>query len=153
MGREVEAPIIDLEREVLEVELPEGTSSEGFSNRELGSDPVVDAFGRHAAVLYALRILAKAQTRFSQGDLDRNGTHDYAGSLDLLRRHGLIDEELASGQKGGYRFKLTSRSQGNGFEVRATPVEGTGGALHFKVAEDGVIHSARSPEGPWKAVD
>ena len=65
---------------------------------------------------------------------------------------GLIDKNLASGNKLGYRFSYHPFNSGNGnvldgFTVTADPTSGNPAALpHYFVNQDGIIHmEAHSP--------
>src|SRR5262245_56230976 len=58
--------------------------------------------GNETAAIGGLMTVATAQVLFKEGDKDRNGELDYAGSLRQLGDAQLIDPILASGTKQGY---------------------------------------------------
>jgi prepilin-type N-terminal cleavage/methylation domain-containing protein len=105
---------------------------------------VREAANRAAAVNDVLIIL-QAQGDFKNGDLDRNGVHDYAGSLELLKNAGLLEGPLATGETDGYRFDLQASPDGSAFQLIADPAapNRTGDRLFF-VDETGVIRSSTS---------
>lgn len=102
----------------------------------------------------ALRTLTTAQALCREGDKDRNGTFDYAVSLENLGRVGLIDKVLATGTKHGYRFMILEASAKT-WSATTTPLEaGKSGDRSFFVDETGVIRFRRSPNGePATALD
>jgi type II secretory pathway pseudopilin PulG len=63
------------------------------------------------------------------------------GTLPELQRAGLIDTELGSGTRSGYRFSVTV--SGNDFDAHAVPESyGSSGNRSFLVSSDGAIHAA-----------
>jgi hypothetical protein len=58
------------------------------------------------ASLYTLKKISDAQTLYREGDADKNGTLEYAPSIEALAKHGLIPPELADGEDQGYTFWL-----------------------------------------------
>lgn len=69
--------------------------------------------------------------------------HHRYGTLQELYNAGLIDAELGSGTKAGYRFKLVPLE--TSFKVTATPIQyGTTGDWSFYLDESGVIRGQTS---------
>lgn len=68
--------------------------------------------GNESAAIGALKTIANAQTLYREGDMDGNGTLEYAPALSCLintgkrRDEDLIDEVLAAGAKSGYLFRI-----------------------------------------------
>ena len=62
------------------------------------------------AAIGALKTIGAAQALFREADKDNDGELDYAANIAELgmagKRHGLIDEVLASGLKQGYHFEV-----------------------------------------------
>lgn len=85
-----------------------------------------------AAAAHAVRDLKAIQTAqliFQIGDKDGDGRLQYASSLEALRlantegEPDLIDAELATGTKNGYRFTFT-KAGSDVFTVNADPIKG-----------------------------
>lgn len=113
--------------------------------------------GNESAAIGALRSLATAQAMFREQDCNRNGTLDYSGSLTELQQcfpeSGLIDDELASGEKAGYFFGLTF-APNNPFKWggEAKPaVPGVTGVREFFVDETEVVYHRCPPPKIWDA--
>ena len=68
----------------------------------------------------------------------------YPDSLMELKTAGLLEEELAGGQKSGYRFsyRTVTLSDGSpGYEATAEPIQpGSTGRRYFYLNQDGAIH-------------
>ncbi len=96
-----------------------------------------------ASAVNDLLIILQAQVDFKNADVDRNGVHDYAGSLEILKNAGLIEGALATGEADGYHFDLKPTPDGLGFEIAAEPVSlnRTGDRVFF-IDETGVIRSS-----------
>jgi hypothetical protein len=56
-----------------------------------------------ASAIGALKAIASAESRFREGDAEQDGNLDY-GMLSELAATGLIDAEVGTGTKAGYRF-------------------------------------------------
>lgn len=68
--------------------------------------------------------------------------HKY-GTLEELYKAGLIDAELGSGTKAGYRFELVASK--TSFKLTATPIQyGSTGDWSFYLDESGVIRGQTS---------
>jgi hypothetical protein len=91
-----------------------------------------------SAAISTLRTISSAQTAYQA--VSGNGSY---GTLKQLADAQLVDAQLGSGEKNGYRFqvKLTSPSS---YEVVATPAQyGITGRNSFYISShDVVIHSA-----------
>lgn len=92
-----------------------------------------------ASAITSLRNLNSAEATYQA----TAGAGNY-GSLDELYRAGLIDAQLASKNKNGYRFEITATPHSSlepaKFEVAATPLTyGTTGTRSFFIDETGVI--------------
>jgi len=107
-----------------------------------------------AASIGALRTLTTAQALYREGDKDKNGTLDYAASLEDLRRVGLIDGILGGGMKQGYRFEIVEGTEER-WSATAVPLQpGKSGERSFFVDESGIIRSRAAPDGaPATALD
>jgi prepilin-type N-terminal cleavage/methylation domain-containing protein len=91
-------------------------------------------------VIGACRQIFAAQQIFKDRDKDGNNRFDYALSLDALGAAGLIDPELAEGEKYGYRFEFVSPTTRFRFSMRATCLAlGRAGDNGYWVDETGVI--------------
>lgn len=81
------------------------------------------------ASLYSLKKIAEAQVLYRERDADKNGTLEYAPSLEALEAHGLIPPELADGEDRGYTFWV-ERPDGEAGEFiwygGADPIPGQG---------------------------
>ena len=101
-----------------------------------------------AAAIGALRTLTTAQALFREGDKDKNGTLDYATTMNALKTTNLIDGVLGSGTKQGYLFVCSTPAGGNSqyqWQCTADPVTvGKSGDRRFYVDESGVIRFATS---------
>jgi hypothetical protein len=81
-----------------------------------------------ASALGELKAIQTAQVLYRVGDKDGDGLLQYASSLEALRlantegEPDLIDGELASGTKEGYRFTITNAGS-EVFTVNADPCE------------------------------
>lgn len=65
------------------------------------------------------------------------------GEMNQLRSAGLIDENLASGNKSGYKFELAFDDKKRDCYVYATPQTSSTGTRSFLVGSDGLIHAAK----------
>lgn len=115
-----------------------------------------DLASGEAAAVAALRKISSAliayQTAFGNlpQDLDQLGAPSDSGGFSSDKA-GLIDDELATGQSGGYRFRYTiapanepgdesDRDKAAGFSLAATPAEyGKGGKRSFYLDSGGVL--------------
>jgi type IV pilus assembly protein PilA len=98
--------------------------------------------GNEAAAIGALKTLATAQARFREGDLDADGTLDYA-TLAELSDATLIDAVLASGAKQGYLFQVqpSPRTPGLLWMAVASPATpGASGDRYFFTNQTGIIY-------------
>jgi hypothetical protein len=100
------------------------------------------------AAMKLLRALLVAETTF-QG---KGGTGEY-GDLKELRAAGLIDDELAKGVKGGYRFTVTikksSLTTSPLIDLVARPSEyGKSGRRSFYLTESGVLLTSAVKDVP-----
>jgi hypothetical protein len=90
------------------------------------------------SALNSLRLLRVAQESY-RVKLE----HDRYGTLEELYHAGLIDAELGSGTKAGYRFELASLE--TSFKVTAVPIQyGRTGDWSFYLDESGVIRGQTS---------
>ena len=91
------------------------------------------------SAIYALRKISTAETVYQS-------TRDTYGTLDQLAADGLIDPELASGARHGYRFKITVStpdSRAMAFDAVGVPVAyPSSGRRSFLIDETGVIRVA-----------
>lgn len=97
------------------------------------------------SAMSSMRKIANAEATFQ-------ATHETYGTLEQLAEAGLIDAELASGQRHGYKFKVTVVPAGvsypMGFEGVGVPAEyGSSGRRSFLVDETGVIRVADNRGG------
>ena len=85
-----------------------------------------------------VRTIQTAQTRY----FAQSGR--WAGSLKELESAGLIDAELSSGHKTGYRYQLTQTE--DGYTIGATPnAFNESGSRSFYSDQTMVIHEHRGP--------
>jgi prepilin-type N-terminal cleavage/methylation domain-containing protein len=102
------------------------------------------------------RTLHSAQVTFAAtiGNGNYAGGTAFTGGLTDLNTQGLIDSQLASGQKSGYDYVTfgTDRNPGTSeatFTVASKPAVATGvsqtGTRRFCVATDGVVRSDNDP--------
>lgn len=82
--------------------------------------------------------------KISNAEATFQATHDTYGTLEQLAEAGLIDGDLASGQRHGYKFKITIIPAGlsypMGFEGVGVPLKyGSSGRRSFLIDETGVI--------------
>jgi type IV pilus assembly protein PilA len=90
--------------------------------------------------------------RISSAEETFQATHGTYGTMEQLAEPQLIDADLASGQRHGYKFKITVIPAGvsypMGFEAVAVPVEyGSTGRRSFLIDETGVIRAANMRGG------
>lgn len=100
------------------------------------------------AAMRSLRALLSAETTF-QG---KGGTGEY-GDLKELRAAGLIDDELAKGVKGDYRFIITikksSLTTAPLVDLVARPIEyGKSARRSFYLTESGVLLTSEVKDAP-----
>jgi hypothetical protein len=124
------------------------TISEVLSHAEGRTSQIPVPEGRlesnEAAAIGALRTLTTAQSLFREGDEDKNGVLDYASSLKILGKVGVIDRVLASGKKQGYVFKILEASQFTWSATAEPATPGASGKRSFFVDESGVIRFSTS---------
>ena len=70
------------------------------------------ASANEASAISSLRTLVSSQAMFYQGDIEGDGSYDYATNLVELTTDGLIDNVLGNGTRSGYVFGLSSGSEG-----------------------------------------
>jgi hypothetical protein len=94
--------------------------------------------GNESDAIAEVRAIQAAQTRnFAQFGR-------WAGSLTELESARMIDAELSSGIKAGYRYRLTQTE--NGYAIGATPnVFNSTGSRSFYSDQTIVIHEHRGP--------
>jgi type IV pilus assembly protein PilA len=90
--------------------------------------------------------------RISSAEETFQATHGTYGTMEELAEPQLIDADLASGQRRGYKFKITVIPAGvsypMGFEAVAVPVEyGRTGRRSFLIDETGVIRAVNNRGG------
>lgn len=86
-----------------------------------------------------IRTIQTAQTKYSS-QFGR-----WAGSLQELGTARMIDAQLSSGTKTGYRYQLTQVK--NGYTIQATPnAFNTTGSRSFYSDQTGVIHEHHGPD-------
>ncbi len=131
---------------------PRGTTQGGFTLVELlivlaiiaiiaaiAIPNLLDARMRsnETSVIGAMRAIYAAQTLFKDRDLDGDGRHHYAPTLSALS--GILEADLADGQRYSYTFELVSPAA-NTFGCRATCLfVGRAGENGYWVDETGVI--------------
>ena len=87
------------------------------------------------------------QLRVAQESYRVKLAHHRYGTLEELYNAGLIDAELGSGTKAGYRFELAPLEAS--FKVTAIPIEyGRTGDWSFYLDESGVIRGQTSNRQP-----
>jgi competence protein ComGC len=88
----------------------------------------------------ALKTLIKAEAQFHTFDSNRDGTGNYAGSLQELFDNGaLIDQSFATGTLVSYEFTLQSSDAGQAWSCTAVPLSVNAGTRRFFVDTTGVI--------------
>lgn len=98
------------------------------------------ASANEASAISSLRTLVSAQAMFYQGDIEGDGTNDYATGLNELEDGELIDNTLATGTKSGYVFFLAASNDNENWTCVANPKNpGSTGTRRFFVNEQGVI--------------
>lgn len=91
------------------------------------------------SVIGALRAVLAAQLLYKDRDMEKDGRHSYARTLKSLGDKGLIDPEVASGEKYGYRFEFVNTNR-NTWHMRASCLQvGKAGDNGFWVDDTGVI--------------
>lgn len=94
--------------------------------------------GNEASAIGSLRTITTAQALFKE-----IGGTDSFGSLKQLGEKDLVDKELASGTKDGYKFTLKSDSMT--FTITADPVEpGKTGTRYFFTDQSGQIRGDKN---------
>lgn len=101
-----------------------------------------------ASAIHSIRTITNAEFTF-QSNFGKFGT------LEELCMTGLIDTDLASGKKNGYRFAVTLDSDNpEVFEVSGVPMTyGSSGTRSFYVDETFVIRGADNSGGPSTKMD
>jgi len=89
----------------------------------------------------SLRQIHTAQQMYAVQDLDHDGRDHFTASLPELGHHRLVQEDLAGGEKFGYRFSLRSWEDDDGphFECFADPISDEGEQPYLYLDESGVI--------------
>lgn len=92
------------------------------------------------SAMYVLRKISSAETEYQSN-------RETYGTLEQLAADGLIDPELASGTRHGYRFKITVSTAGSSramaFEAVGVPLAyPSSGRRSFLIDETGVIREA-----------
>ncbi len=102
-----------------------------------------------AAAISGVRTIASAQAMFYTGDVDGDGTYEYAQGLDPLETGGMIDDVLGSGEKQGYCFTVISTGASM-WHAHAEPLHpGTTGDRSFYIDETGILRfSETGSAGP-----
>lgn len=107
----------------------------------------------------SMKWIHSANALFSQGDLDGDGSFNFAASLRELEAQGLIDNVLGTGTKSGYVFSYRTipregvlKRQG-GWECLAVPYRpGDSGRRTFYCDDSGAIRAEQTgqagPESP-----
>ncbi|MGE0706515.1 MAG: hypothetical protein AB7N76_17675 [Planctomycetota bacterium] len=131
------------------------TTKEVFEREALGEKPGPQVkplrparqLGNEAAAIGALKTISTAQALFREGDKDQNGILDYAGGIEDLGKCQLIDDRLASGEKNGYRFAVTSGAKAPEFlwMAVASPLDEKQGLRHFAISHEGVVYESDKP--------
>lgn len=100
-----------------------------------------------------LEYLGKAQTRFYRGDRDEDGTLDFATSLEELGEGRCITEDLATGNVGGYHYRVVEPPVAQGWAFRAEPAQITTAALFFYMDQTFQVRAERGhPAAPTSRV-
>ncbi|MHC4779768.1 MAG: hypothetical protein ACYTFG_14425 [Planctomycetota bacterium] len=90
--------------------------------------------------------LRKKQETFLDLSVDRYGVDRFARSFEELRNFDLVDDRLASGEKHGYRFELTSwwiSTSMPAWTAKASPVDpGRTGDKFFRTGDHLFIQSS-----------
>ncbi|MDQ6652414.1 MAG: DUF4190 domain-containing protein [Acidobacteriota bacterium] len=97
------------------------------------------------SAMASMRTISNAEATFQ-------ATHDSYGTLEQLGEAQLIDADLASGRRHGYKFNIVvlpaQPSLPTGYEAVAVPLEyGSTGRRSFLVDETGVIRAANNRGG------
>lgn len=95
----------------------------------------------------SLRAVAAAQTRLREGGGEGETTHEY-GDMTALARAQLLERELATGIKDGYKFTVAAcdLAPAERWLAIAEPKEpGQSGGRHFAVNHTGAIYSLGRP--------
>jgi hypothetical protein len=105
---------------------------------------------RDAPVIGALRTLSTAQAIFREGDKEADELLDY-GTLEELARANLVDPELGSGTKFGYRFEVRPSRSTPEFLWMATasPIEPRPDARHYVTNHAGVVFYSTTAPFTW----
>jgi hypothetical protein len=98
------------------------------------------ASNNSASAISSLRTIQAAQTAY----LSINDSKNY-GTLEQLKNADLIDQTLASGEKSGYQFTVTTSTLNNKpvFEVTAKPSSPEAGDRSFYTNEQGEIYYSK----------
>lgn len=91
--------------------------------------------------LRTLQRIGHAQNRFRM--TRAAGERRFAASLEELELAGLITRKLASGEVGGYRYRVQD-ADSQRWTVSATPVEAPSTQLHYRMNE---LHAVRAERG------
>jgi type II secretory pathway pseudopilin PulG len=90
-----------------------------------------------ASAISTLRTLNSAESTY----MAVNNTQG-CGDLGRLAYANLIDPNLQSGTKSGYRFEVSTAATGPGCELFATPLSQSTGNRSFMMSNEGVIRAA-----------
>jgi len=96
--------------------------------------------GSEAEAVQALREILAAQNRFRSEDLDQDGVQNFGGLAELATQ-GLLDPDLASGVKGGYRFQVavSSMTPGKAWMAVAEPLQNLPSQPRFAINHLGAV--------------
>ena len=100
------------------------------------------------SAIHTIRVLSQAEATY-QNVIGKYGT------LDDLASQGLIDSQLATGSKNGYRFSVElTETDAPGFAVVGVPMEyRSSGRRSFYIDESFVIRAADNHGGPSTKMD
>ena len=100
------------------------------------------------SAIHSIRVLSQAEATY-QNVIGKYGT------LDDLASQGLIDSQLATGSKNGYRFSVElTETEAPGFAVVGVPMEyRSSGRRSFYIDESFVIRAADNHGGPSTKMD
>ncbi len=111
---------------------------------ELEGGTPLSVANNEASARGGLGTIATSQSLFREGDKDGNGLLDYAPDLAALLAAQLVDGELGSGEKWGYRFEVRRSTKHPEFMWAATasPIEpGVSGTRWYAINQAGEIHA------------
>jgi len=88
-----------------------------------------------------LKALSEAENRYRRHDLDKDGKHYYAKSLDELHAAGCITKKLAVGAIKDYSYAVIYADTDKEYALTATPSEVTTESLFYFVDQTHVIRA------------